>query len=330
MVPLLEKLESTITPKAIDAIGTALGIDAPLAQKGVRVIGPTLLGAFAKAASTPEGAASIMGRFSQSVDPAEVLSRALKSLSGGVGSSAEKMANILGGGSNAISSALSRSLGFDAGPLLNMGAPLFMGLLADLARSRNLDASGVAAMLEHESAEFMSDPASKGVARIVQSALEAGDAAVALRKSFTDADWTKIRMAPLATTYLIVTASSSKGSGAVQELGAAAGALMESIKTAAPSSLMGTAFGCGMTMHELEKFKKNAPSRESVFAMIKESMVAVKAKSPPDAQAFSDMLMNVARKAAEAAKEGGFLGIGGRWVSEDEEKTLWDIKAALD
>lgn len=327
MAPLLERLESTIPPKTVDAIGAALGIDGPLAQKGLRVVGPTLLGVMAKTASTPEGAASIMGRLGHAADPGDLLGRAMKTLSGG--GSGEMMGNVLGSGTNAICSTLSRSLGFDVTPLFGLGATIFTGVLANLAKSRNLDAPGVAAMLENETTEFLSDPASKGVARVVQSALAAGDAAAAMRKAFTDVDWAKIRAAPIAVSYLIITAADTKGAGAVQELGAAAGALVESIKAAAPASLMGTAFGCGMSMHELERFKKTGPTREGVLAMIRETALAVKENSPPDAQAYCAMLMNVAQKAAEAAKEGGFLGIGGKWVSEAEEQMLDDIKKAL-
>lgn len=328
MVSLLEKLESTVTPSAVGTISNALGIDASMVQKGLKVVGPVLLGGLARTASTPDGLTYIMERLSQGAGTGDVLGRALKSLSAG-SSGAELLNNILGSGGNAVSSTLSRSVGFDVTPLMRMGAPLVMGLLANMVKSRCLDASGVAAMLEHESTEFLSDPALKGVARIVQSSLTAGEAAYALRQAYTDADWTKVKMAPLAATYLIVTASSSKGAGAVQELGAAAGALMESIKAAAPTSLMGTAFGCGMTMGELERYKRAAPPREQVLAMLKETLAVVKANSPADAQAYCDMLMNVARKAAEAAKEGGFLGIGGKWVSKAEEETLAEIEAAL-
>ena len=196
MAPLLERLESTIPPKTVDAIGAALGIDGPLAQKGLRVVGPTLLGVMAKTASTPEGAASIMGRLGHAADPGDLLGRAMKTLSGG--GSGEMMGNVLGSGTNAICSTLSRSLGFDVTPLFGLGATIFTGVLANLAKSRNLDAPGVAAMLENETTEFLSDPASKGVARVVQSALAAGDAAAAMRKAFTDVDWAKIRAAPIA------------------------------------------------------------------------------------------------------------------------------------
>jgi hypothetical protein len=40
-------------------------------------------------------------------------------------------------------------------------------------------------------------------------------------------------------------------------------------------------------------------------------------------------LMGISQSAAEASKEGGFLGFGGVQVSDAEKATLTDIKSAL-
>ena len=53
------------------------------------------------------------------------------------------------------------------------------------------------------------------------------------------------------------------------------------------------------------------------------------AKAAEDSQAFKSWLQEIAQKAAEAAKEGGFLGFGGVTVSEAEKATLAQIAAAL-
>jgi hypothetical protein len=55
----------------------------------------------------------------------------------------------------------------------------------------------------------------------------------------------------------------------------------------------------------------------------------VEAKAPADAAEFKAWLNEVARKAAEAGKEGGFLGFGGVAVSDAERATLAEISAAL-
>jgi len=48
-----------------------------------------------------------------------------------------------------------------------------------------------------------------------------------------------------------------------------------------------------------------------------------------EAAGYSQFALEVARRAAEAHKEGGFLGIGGERVSEAEQSALDDVAAAL-
>lgn len=320
-----------MTPETVGAVGGALGVDTSLVQQGLKVVGPTLLGSLAKASSTPDGLASLsklMPADTGSGSDADLLGGVLKSITGG-GTSADMMQNVLGSGANAISGTLSKSLGFDVGPLMKLGVPLVMGLLAKTAKTNKLDANGVANMLQTESKAFAADPANAAVTAQVQSALKAGDDAAALRQSYTDAEWTKVRGGPLAAMYLVATASPSKGADAVAELAAAASAVAESIKSVSPTSLIGTAFGGGMTKAEVDLLKKDAPPTERIVGMIKDGYAAVKAKSPADAAAYAAMLVNVAQRTAEASKEGGFLGIGGTRVSKEEQAALDAIRAAL-
>ena len=60
-----------------------------------------------------------------------------------------------------------------------------------------------------------------------------------------------------------------------------------------------------------------------------QAVALVAAKSPAEAQEFKLWLMSIARKAADAAKEGGFLGFGGTQVSEREQAALTQLEHAL-
>ncbi len=51
--------------------------------------------------------------------------------------------------------------------------------------------------------------------------------------------------------------------------------------------------------------------------------------TPEEAKAFGRWTVSVGRHVAEAAKEGGFLGIGGTLVSEKERATLGELASAL-
>lgn len=55
----------------------------------------------------------------------------------------------------------------------------------------------------------------------------------------------------------------------------------------------------------------------------------LKKMSTQDAQAYKDFLYTTALKVAEAAKEGGVMGIGGVAVSAEEKSLLNDISKAL-
>ena len=52
-------------------------------------------------------------------------------------------------------------------------------------------------------------------------------------------------------------------------------------------------------------------------------------KAPADATVFKTWLRQISQHVAEAAKEGGFLGIGGVTVSDAEKATLAEISNAL-
>ena len=62
---------------------------------------------------------------------------------------------------------------------------------------------------------------------------------------------------------------------------------------------------------------------------LRKAAAVVDTKAPGDAGAFKGWLRQISQHVAEAAKEGGFLGIGGVPVSEAEKATLTEISGAL-
>jgi hypothetical protein len=51
--------------------------------------------------------------------------------------------------------------------------------------------------------------------------------------------------------------------------------------------------------------------------------------TPAEVDAYRNFVMDVAEAAAKAHKEGGFIGIGGKQVSESEQAALDEIEATL-
>jgi hypothetical protein len=73
-----------------------------------------------------------------------------------------------------------------------------------------------------------------------------------------------------------------------------------------------------------------APVGEQVLEELRGVQALVAAKAAPDeAAAFGRWLVTAAQAAADAAKEGGFMGFGAQQVSEREEAMLNQVRAAV-
>jgi hypothetical protein len=303
MATILDSLASMMTSEVMGKVGKATGADPSILGKGLGAIGPLLLGSMAKTASTSGGASSLLQMLPQDTGSG-LLGNLISGLTGG-------------GTSQAVRS------------LLGFAAPLMAGLLSKTVKQQNLDATGLSSLLRSESDAFMQNPANKEVAGLVSTALAAGDKAAAIRRSFSDTEWEKVRMAPLTAVYLVATASPSGAVGQLKELSAAAGAVSQAVKGTSPTSLVATAFGTGLNQAELELLGKEAPPKERLLGVLKEALGLVTQKSPTDATAFRNIVLDAAQKAAEATKEGGFLGIGGTLVTIEEQQALNAIATAL-
>src|SRR6516225_11387157 len=94
----------------------------------------------------------------------------------------------------------------------------------------------------------------------------------------------------------------------------------------------GTTEGRSVTHDGLKnklKDSKPAEMKEKCVEILRQAAALVDAKAPGDAAAFKGWLKQISQHVAEAAKEGGFLGIGGVAVSEAEKATLAEISSAL-
>lgn len=78
-------------------------------------------------------------------------------------------------------------------------------------------------------------------------------------------------------------------------------------------------------------FKPRGPDAgQQIVDDLREANRLVTEKATPDeAEAFREWLLEAARRTAEAAKEGGFMGFNAVRVSEGEEKMLERLREAL-
>jgi hypothetical protein len=150
------------------------------------------------------------------------------------------------------------------------------------------------------------------------------------KQDFTEEEWTRIRRAPLVAGVAIALADP----GGPIELAKETMASLRS-STLPPSQeelLASVALDVqAMTQHKqnlLGDFKpKNGQQVLDELRGVNE-LVTAKATSE-EAEAFRRWLVAAAQAAADAAKEGGFMGFGGEQVSAGEEQMLDQVRAAL-
>jgi len=87
----------------------------------------------------------------------------------------------------------------------------------------------------------------------------------------------------------------------------------------------------GMEQAKPTEIQGMSPDQARAHALdqLKQVSALVRQKAPGDAAGFAPWLQEVAQRVANASKEGGFLGIGGTLVSEQEQAALRDTAAAL-
>jgi hypothetical protein len=74
---------------------------------------------------------------------------------------------------------------------------------------------------------------------------------------------------------------------------------------------------------------KPAEVKTRCIETLRQAGALLDSKASDDAPAFKEWLHEISQRVAEAAKEGGFFGIGGVRVSEAEKATLTEISSAL-
>ncbi|MFN8556520.1 MAG: hypothetical protein U0531_03925 [Dehalococcoidia bacterium] len=152
------------------------------------------------------------------------------------------------------------------------------------------------------------------------------------RDDYTVEEWQTLLTAPAAAGLLVTTADMSGLIGLSQE----ARAVTEA------ATATGVTIGGALTRALAAAIKehKNLPvpaglpndrmqSRAALIERCRQAADIVAGKAPGESESFRRWLVAIAWRTAEAAKEGGFLGIGGMRVSEGESAAIDDLAAAL-
>lgn len=332
MATLLDSVGQQMTPQVLGTIGKAIGVDEATVQKGLDVVGPVVQGGLAEKSQTTAGLDEIMKMIPMDGASGGGLNDIIGMITkgGAMGSiaSAGALAGVFGPATSAIGKTLSAKLGFDVTPLLAAAVPAVLGAIAGAAKNQKLDSAGIANLLQTEQKNAVAS-ASPEVLGVLTEVRSAADQAMAVQNAFTPDEWMKVRLAPLAVTFYVMSASPSGIIGSMKELNAAGDAMKDTLKDASPTSLVNVAFGNALDSMEGEaQLNENSP-RTSMLDAIRTANTSVKAKMPTETASFSSTLNALAQKVAEASKEGGFLGIGAKVISAPEQQALDEIRAVL-
>ncbi len=162
---------------------------------------------------------------------------------------------------------------------------------------------------------------------------------MSVKESFTSEEWARVVTSPMVAGMAITAADPSGLWGLLKESMAGGWALLAAKREAGANSLAkaiaedittpGTRAAAQSRIQAQFKGSQVSEMKSKAIAELREVVALVDTKSPAEAAGFKTWLYEVAEKAAEAGKEGGFLGFGGVAVSDAEKTTLAELKNVL-
>lgn len=155
---------------------------------------------------------------------------------------------------------------------------------------------------------------------------------MASKSDFTPEEWQTIGLAPVVTAMYISMADPSGPIGLMKEMFAAVSGIVEGAKDAASLQIvkdLAADLQARAIKPDLPKFSSKEEAKTFAMNTVNQAIALVEGRSPEEGRAFRQFLYDTAQKAAEAGKEGGFLGFGGAAVSDLERQALADLASAL-
>jgi hypothetical protein len=150
---------------------------------------------------------------------------------------------------------------------------------------------------------------------------------VTSKADFNAEEWSTVVEAPLLAGMRVVTAGRG---GTIRESFAIAQAYAEARRTQGDSQLLDEVVASPPAV-DAQRVRAAGDIVSLSTERLQDALRLVGEKgSPADAEQYKRFVLGVAQAAAEAHKEGGFIGIGGKQVSEEEQRALDEIRGLLD
>ena len=156
------------------------------------------------------------------------------------------------------------------------------------------------------------------------------------KAAFTDDEWTRLKRAPFVAGMAISLADPGGPIEAVRETAATLKTVLKAAETGGRGELVDAiarevAEEAKQRKNPLAGFRpKGALAGEEILEELREANRIVSEKAATEeAAAFREWLLAAADEAAQAAKEGGFMGFHAERVSEGEQRMLDKLTEAL-
>jgi hypothetical protein len=159
---------------------------------------------------------------------------------------------------------------------------------------------------------------------------------VTTKADFTEEEWARLKRAPFIAGMAISLADPGGPIEALKETSATLKTVLRTAESGGRGELVDAlareaADEARHRKNPLGGFKpKGATAGAEIVDELREVNRIVSTKATPEeAAAFREWLLEAAKQAADAAKEGGFLGFRAERVSEGEERMLEQLSGAL-
>jgi hypothetical protein len=159
---------------------------------------------------------------------------------------------------------------------------------------------------------------------------------VTTKADFTEEEWARLKRAPIIAGMAISLADPGGPIEALKETSATLKTVLRAAESGGRGELVDAlareaADEARHRKNPLGGFKpKGATAGPDIVDELREVNRIVSTKATPEeAAAFREWLLEAAKEAADAAKEGGFMGFRAERVSEGEERMLEQLSGAL-
>lgn len=158
---------------------------------------------------------------------------------------------------------------------------------------------------------------------------------------YTQDEIEKLLAGPMVVSMYIMGSALSGPIGLVKEMMAGVETSMAAAKQAAPDSVLGALFSEDNMKMQQDKMQQETrestngaqnmgEAKSKMLAELKQAVAILAAKGSADEQAaYKKLIVSVAENVASAAREGGFMGIGGTLVNDAEKTAIADISSAV-